>query len=56
MLGLKLIYPGKDLVEKFEENVLPIFDQIRILTEKNIYLKETRDLLLPKLISGKVEV
>jgi len=56
MLGLKLIYPGSNLIEQFEENVEPIFDQIRILTEKNIYLKETRDLLLPKLISGKVEV
>lgn len=56
MLGLKFKYPGKNLIEQFEEKAEPIFDQIRILTEKNIYLKETRDLLLPKLISGKVGV
>ena len=56
MLGLKLIYPGKKIIEQFEEKAEQIFDQIRILTEKNIYLKETRDLLLPKLISGKVGV
>ncbi len=56
MLGLKLIYPGKKLIDLFEEKAEPIFEQIRILNEKNIYLKETRDLLLPKLISGKVDV
>ena len=56
MLGLKFKYPGKNLIEQFEEKAEPIFDQIRILTEKNIYLKETRDLLLPKLISGMVGV
>lgn len=56
MLNLKLIYPGSDLIAKFEEKVNPIFNQVRTLTEKNVYLKETRDLLLPRLISGKVNI
>jgi len=56
MLNLKLIDPGKEMIEKFEENAVPIFKQIKVLTDKNEKLKETRDLLLPKLISGKIEV
>jgi len=56
MLNLKLIDPGKELIEKFEEKAIPIFKQIKVLTDKNEKLKETRDLLLPKLISGKIEI
>jgi type I restriction enzyme S subunit len=33
-----------------------MFDEIKKLSEKNQNLRQTRDLLLPKLISGEVEV
>lgn len=56
MLNLKLLDPGKEVVRNFEEQAIPIFNQIKILTDKNKKLKETRDLLLPKLISGKVQM
>ena len=56
MLNLKLIDPGEELIKKFEEKAVPIFNQIKTLTDKNDKLKETRDLLLPKLISGKIDV
>src|SRR5699024_4388016 len=56
MLNLKLIDPGEEMIQQFEEKAVPIFNQIKVLTDKNDKLKETRDLLLPKLISGKIDV
>jgi type I restriction enzyme, S subunit len=53
---LKLGLPSKTIQKKFERNIAPIFKQIEILTEQNQNLKQTRDLLLPRLISGKLRV
>jgi len=54
---LKLfVLPAAALMEAFDEFVLPIFAQLRTLNQKNANLRRTRDLLLPKLISGEVEV
>jgi type I restriction enzyme S subunit len=33
-----------------------MFDEIQILGQKNQLLQQTRDLLLPRLISGKLSV
>jgi len=55
MLNLKFIDPGQEIIHKFEEKAVPIFKQIKVLTDKNEKLKETRNLLLPKLISGKID-
>lgn len=54
--ALEVIWPGDDLVEAYHEKVASMFDQIQVLQKQNLRLKETRDLLLPKLISGKVGV
>ena len=40
----------------FVQNVSDIFLEIWCLENKNKKLKETRDLLLPKLVSGEIEV
>jgi len=53
---LKGVFPNKKLVEDFDSMVTPILKKIEVLMVKNKKLKETRDLLLPKLISGKVGV
>lgn len=53
---LGVVWPGKQLVEKYHEKVAAFFDQILILERKNFKLKQTRDLLLPKLISGEVNL
>ena len=42
--------------KQFQNLIQPIDEEIRILTEKNIILQKTRDLLLPRLISGKLSV
>jgi len=52
----KFFFPGNNLIEKFHNLIFPIFEQIRNLQEQVILLKQTRDLLLPRLISGKLRV
>lgn len=53
---LLIIDPIKGLKKEFEEFINPIFSQRKTLMKKNKRLKETRNLLLPKLISGKIDV
>ena len=54
--NLKLIKPTELLIEEFSKKTKPVFLQIRNLMEQQIKLKQTRDLLLPRLISGKLRV
>ena len=56
MLGIKLIQPEDSLVERFQAVVRPMFREIENLTARNSNLRRTRDLLLPKLVSGEVDV
>ena len=56
MNDIKMIAPASNLTSKFEEVILPIFRILEILTIKNQNLRKTRDLLLPKLISGEIDV
>jgi type I restriction enzyme S subunit len=48
--------PPSDLQAVFSAVVEPLLDQKEILQIKNANLSQTRDLLLPKLISGEVSV
>jgi type I restriction enzyme S subunit len=48
--------PPNSLLTGFERAVRPFFDQLRTLLEKNELLRVTRDLLLPRLISGELDV
>ncbi|MXX97527.1 MAG: restriction endonuclease subunit S [Rhodothermaceae bacterium] len=47
---------AQDVLEKFEQAVAPNFRLIQKLWDKNRALSQTRDLLLPKLISGELDV
>ena len=51
---VELPIPNKVLLAAFSKNVEPIFDLMRVLFMKNKNLRQTRDLLLPKLISGEL--
>ena len=53
---IPVVSPPRDLLERFDQIVNPICDDIVILDRKNINLRKTRDLLLPKLISGELDV
>lgn len=53
---LKVIKPSTTVVNTFSDLITPIFDQVLNLIQKNQNLRKTRDLLLPKLISGEIDV
>ena len=48
--------PCDELLYLYDSLVKPIFSQIENLQSAIENLKETRDLLLPKLISGEIDV
>ena len=52
----KALLPNYEIANLFSERVKPFFKEIDILEMKNQILQETRDLLLPRLISGKLDV
>jgi type I restriction enzyme S subunit len=56
IMSLKIKYPKEILLNQFEELIKPFYQEIGILKNKNQILQETRDLLLPRLISGKLSV
>ncbi len=53
---VKIIMPTDDLIHEFEARVDDIYASIRSLMYKNKNLTKQRDLLLPRLMSGKLEV
>ena len=53
---VKIVMPSDDIVCAFEEKLDVIYDSIKALMRKNQNLTKQRDLLLPRLMSGKLEV
>lgn len=51
-----LAQPPKDILSRFRAQAEPLFQAIQLLAQKNANLRRTRDLLLPKLISGELDV
>jgi len=51
-----IIYPDERTIEQFEKITNPIDRQINILSIQNQKLAQARDLLLPRLMSGAIEV
>ncbi len=56
MQGIELLSADDETHRRFEEIASPIESQIKNMTKKNETLRQTRDLLLPKLISGELDV
>ena len=54
--NLHLIYPELQVITDFHMVTEPIFEEIRTVQVQNQNLRKTRDLLLPKLISGQLDV
>ena len=48
--------PDSNALERFNSAANPAIEQIRVLSLKNRNLKQQRDMLLPKLISGQIEL
>ena len=53
---IKITMPSDDVVQAFEKQVDDIYGNIRMLLLRNKNLAEQRDMLLPRLMSGKLEV
>lgn len=51
-----LTQPDSETLRAFSEKVEPMFRLIHVLALKNANLRTTRDILLPKLISGELDV
>lgn len=53
---LKVVKPEYSIIQIFENKVSPLFEQIKNLNKQITNLTQQRDLLLPRLMSGKLEV
>jgi len=53
---IKVYLPTVELIEKYCKFVKPIFTEINKLNQQKVNLAKQRDLLLPRLMSGKLEV
>ena len=56
MASVELTLPNVGLCAKFEEWAIPLLEQQRCLEEESRQLGNLRDTLLPKLVSGEIDV
>jgi len=54
--NVDLIIPDIKIQNNFDNIVIKMFDEIWALKKQNQNLKETRDLLIPRLVSGELDV
>ena len=54
--NLEIIIPKEDIINKFKAVSKPIFENISTRSFENHTLSKLRDLILPKLMSGKIRV
>ena len=54
--GIKIKVPSKEIQNQFDKIISDIFNQKVVLEESNSILEKTRNLLLPRLISGKLSI
>ena len=52
----EIVIPDKNTMDAFTETVTPLFEQIWANEDENTKLAEVRDALLPKLMSGEIDV
>jgi len=54
--SLRIVVPSKELLEKFQVLAGPLFKEVGNLALQSETLKEARDSLLPRLISGELQI
>ena len=54
--NMNILIPQRSILSEFNKSINSIFEQIKNLSIKNENLKQTRALLLPRLISGEIDV
>jgi type I restriction enzyme S subunit len=53
---MQVVKPSRDIIATFAEIADPIFEQVNTCQRQIINLRRTRDLLLPRLLSGQIDV
>lgn len=53
---IKMIVPPRDFIQSFDRRIEPLWKDILIIMNQNRYLTTQRDLLLPRLMSGKLSI
>ena len=56
MKGIKTVLPPSMLLLKYKETVESLFEKIKVVEKENKVLIDLRDTLLPKLLSGEIEL
>lgn len=56
IMSIPCVIPSKEVINKFNEIIKPLFDLIISYQRENQQLSSLRDLLLPRLISGELDV
>ncbi len=52
----KVIYPSTEIIHKYHEKLVSIFDLVKSVKLEIKHLTQLRDTLLPKLMSGEIEI
>jgi len=56
LLSISIPFPENDKIQLFEKNVLPLMEKIAGNAIENRNLSNLRDILLPRLMSGEINV
>lgn len=54
--SLQIILPSENIIKKFDDIITPLFGKVFVLAKQAELLKIARNKLLPKLMSGEIEV
>ncbi len=54
--ALPVLWPTDALLKLYEDKTYPLIQQVRLIKKQNQELTKARDLLLPKLMSGQLDV
>lgn len=53
---LLCVLPSSEILDLFERTARPVRQLVEVLVDQNTRLRRTRDLLLPRLISGELDL
>lgn len=53
---IEIVIPSLDVAEAYEATVEKIYSLVKIIGDKNQLLKEARDILLPRLMTGVIDI
>ena len=56
LAGLRLLLPPKEILSRFDSLTTPLREQLACNLRQNLFYAEIRDTLLPKLLSGELEL